>query len=92
MAYQNINQYKYQKYYLTDVSSIQDFSLANDERQYKEEVIFSPYVIAENDGNKLPIYIDFDNIETNQQLDLSYYDYNQNNILVSKNYYNPNND
>ena len=46
MAQQNINQYVYQKYRINLESDSMDMSLASDERDYKEEVIFSPYIIA----------------------------------------------
>ncbi len=39
-------------------SDIMDFCLASDERDYKEEVIFSPYIIGNTDGNVLPVKID----------------------------------
>ena len=41
MAYQNINQYVYKKWYLTPFLEVTDLSLASDERDYNEEVIFS---------------------------------------------------
>ena len=58
MAGQNINQYVFQKYKINTVNESMDMSLSSDERDYNEEVIFSPYLIAETYGNKLPINID----------------------------------
>ena len=49
MSYQNINQYVYNKWYLQPVQQVEDISLANDEREYNEEVVFSPLVIAANE-------------------------------------------
>ncbi len=91
MAYQNINQYNFNKWYLLNKSEIQDFSLASDERDYKEEVIFSPNLIAENDGNRLPFSFDLNNPDNSELFVLTFNQYNQYNNLVSSNYYNPNN-
>jgi len=91
MAYQNINQYVYKKLYLTPVLEISDISLASDERDYNEEVIFSPFVIGTNDGNVLPINIDTNNSVTNPGYTLTYGDYNSNNVMLSAAYWNPKN-
>ena len=50
MAYQNINQYNYRKIGLKPVNEITDFCLADDARDFHQEVIFSPLLIAEDDG------------------------------------------
>jgi len=92
MAQQNINQYNFNKWYIKPVRKIFDISLASDERDYNEEVIFSTDLIAQNDGNRLPIYFDLNNPESFQQITLNYGDYNTGNTLVSLNYYNPNNE
>jgi hypothetical protein len=92
MAYQNINQYNFKKIYLLNKSDIQDFSLSSDEIDYKEEVIFSPNLIAENDGNKLPFNFDLNNSGSSELFVLNFYEYNYYNNLISTNYYNPNND
>lgn len=89
MAQQNINQYVYKKYNINIVSDSMDMSLTSDERDYYEEVIFSPYLIAETYGNKLPLYFDINNLLTAQDLTLTYKNYNPNNVFVSQNYYNP---
>ena len=89
MAEQNINQYVYKKYKLNLVSDSMDMSLTSDEKDYQEEVIFSPYIIAQTYGNKLPFYFDIDNPLTAQNLTLTYKNFNPNNIFVSQNYYNP---
>jgi len=91
MAYQNINQYVFPKVFLRPAVNISDLSLTSDEKDFNEEVVFSNEVIGVNDGNKLPINIDLDSEDCNQQLTLDYYSYNLNNILISKSYYNPDN-
>lgn len=91
MAEQNINQYVYQKYKINMVSDSMDMSLASDERDYIEEVIFSPFLIAQTHGNKLPLYYDLNSSLTAQKLNLTYKNFNPNNNFVSQNYYNPDN-
>jgi hypothetical protein len=88
MAYQNINQYVYNKWYLKPIQEVSDISLASDERQYNEEVVFSPNLIGEFNGDVMPIKIDLNFSGSNQGFVLNYQDYNQENILVSANYYN----
>lgn len=91
MARQNINQYVRPNWQLLAALEIDDFSLTSDERDYNEEVVFSPFLIAQTYGNKLPINIDINNPLTVQPLNLNYKQYNENNIFVSQNYYNPEN-
>lgn len=67
-----------------------DICIASDERDYDEEVVFSPFIIGFNDGNVLPIQIDLNNSESNQKLPLTFNTYNLDNIILSKNYFNPN--
>jgi len=88
MAYQNINQYVYNKWYLKPLQEVSDISLTSDERQYNEEVVFSPNLIGEFNGDVMPIKIDLNFSGSNQGFVLNYQDYNQQNILVSANYYN----
>ena len=93
MAYQNINQYNYPKLKLQIVYDGQDMSLASDERSFNEEVVFSPYLIAQTYGTKLPVYFDIDNPLTWVPKTLNYKNYDLSNIFVSQNYYfieNPN--
>jgi hypothetical protein len=63
-------------------------SLASDEVDYNQEVVFSPYLIAETFGDRLPINININNPLTVQDLTLTYKNYNYDNIFVSQNYYN----
>ena len=58
MARQNINQYVRPNWQLLAALEIDDFSLTSDERDYNEEVVFSPFLIAQTYGNKLPVYFD----------------------------------
>jgi len=92
MASQNINQYYKSNWSLKLSLDSQDMSLTNDERDYNEEVIFSPYLIAQTYGNRLPFYFDINNPLIVQDQTLTYKNYNVNNIFVSQNYYNPNNE
>jgi hypothetical protein len=92
MAQQNINQYVYKKLYLSPrILDLTDISLASDEVDYNQEVVFSPYLIAQTHGNRLPFYFDLNSLSTNQRLHLEYGEYNYKNSLVSENYYNPDN-
>lgn len=87
MAGQNINQYVYPNWGVKLVNESYDMSLTSDEQGYNQEVVFSPYLIAQTYGNKLPVYFDIDNPLTSQGLNLTYKNYNLNNIFVSQNYY-----
>ena len=87
MAYQNINQYNYPKLKLNVIYDGQDMSLASDEVDFNQEVVFSPYLIAEGDGTRLPVFLDLNNPLSSQGLTLNYGSYNPNNIIVSENYY-----
>lgn len=91
MSSQNINQYVKPNWGVKLVNESYDMSLTSDEQGYNQEVVFSPYLIAQTYGDKLPVYFDIDSPLTSQNLDLSYKNYNFDNIFVSQNYYNPNN-
>jgi len=91
MASQNINQYVYPNWGIKLINESYDMSLTSDEQGYNQEVVFSPYLIAQTYGTKLPFYFDIDNPLTSQGLNLTYKNYNQNNIFVSQNYYNTEN-
>ena len=90
MSQQNIREYNYKKWFLRPAGQNLDVNLASDERDYNEEVVFSPNLIAQNDGNILPIYFDLNNSGSSQLFVLNYGIYNSANTLVSLNYYNPN--
>ena len=91
MAQQNINQHVYKKFYLDNhFYDLNDISLASDELDFNQEVVFSPYLIAQTYGNRLPFSFDLNSLDTNQRLNLEYGEYKFNNVLISQNYYNPN--
>ena len=70
MAYQNINQYNYPKLNLQVVYDGQDMSLASDEIDFNQEVIFSPFLIGLDNGKKLPINLNLNSPLTTQNLSL----------------------
>jgi hypothetical protein len=89
MSYQNINQYNFRRLGLIPVNEITDISLASDEKDYDQEVIFSPLLIGENDGNRMPFKFDFNNSNTTIcQSNNCEFDQN---TIVSENYWNPTN-
>jgi hypothetical protein len=91
MSRQNINQYVYSNLFPKLSLDIYDMSLTSDETGFNQEVIFSPYLIAQTYGDKLPFYFDINSSLTSQNLNLLYKNYNPSNVLVSENYYNPEN-
>ena len=92
MPSQNLNSYYYPRYQSKlNYGQYFDLTLASDERDYDEEVVFSTEIIAENDGNRLPIYMDLSSLDSSPQLIIDFYEYSSGSTLVSKNYYNPNN-
>jgi hypothetical protein len=91
MSSQNINQYVSPNLFPKLSLESYDMSLTSDETGFNQEVVFSPYLIAQTYGNRLPIYFDINNLNSVQNLTLTYKNYNQNNIFVSQNYYNPDN-
>jgi hypothetical protein len=88
---QNINQYPRPNWGIKLAIDASDMSLVSDERNFNEEVVFSPYLIAQTYGNRLPFSFNTNNVLSVQPLSLLYKQYNFNNIFVSTNYYNPDN-
>jgi len=86
MSYQNINQYYYRRWGLIPYGEINDFCLAADEKDYNEEVIFSPLLMWENDGNRLPVKMNFNSTGTTIYPLVQTFEYD---TIVSENYYNP---
>ena len=86
MAYQNINQYYFNKFGLKPFGQISDISLASDEKDYDEEVVFSNFLIAEFDGNRMPLKFDFDSIETTICVSCGDFEHD---TIVSENVWNP---
>ena len=69
MPTQNLNTYYYPKYRsLLNTGQYFDLTLAADERDYDEEVVFSTDIIAANDGTRLPIRLDLN--DTNSCLSM----------------------
>jgi hypothetical protein len=89
MAYQNINQYNFRRWGLIPFNEITDICLASDEKDYDQEVVFSPLLIGEDDGNRMPFKFDFNNSGTTicQDNSCSF----DNDVIVSENYWNPDN-
>ena len=89
MAYQNINQYNYPKLKMQVIYDGQDMSLASDEVDYNQEVIFSPFIIGASNGEKLPINVDLNSASSTLNIPLVYGQYNPNNVVISDTYYQP---
>jgi hypothetical protein len=87
MAYQNINQYNFRRFGLKPVNEITDLCLASDEKDYDQEVIFSPLLIGEDDGNRMPFKFDFNSSGTTLCQDSSCVF--SSDTIVSENYWNP---
>lgn len=87
MAYQNINQYNFRRWGIKPVNEITDICLASDEKDYDQEVIFSPLLIGEVDGNRMPFKFDFNSTGTTicQSGSCTF----DNDVIVSENYWNP---
>ena len=91
MSYQNINQFVPNNLFPTLSLETFDMSVTSDELGFNQEVVFSPYLIAQTYGDRLPFYFDINNPDTVQKINLYYKTYDRNNIFVSQNYYNPDN-
>ncbi len=89
MSYQNIRQFVSNNNILQLSLESFDMSLTSDELNFNQEVVFSPYLIAQTFGNRLPFNFDINNPTSVQNIPLVYKNYNFNNIFVSQNYYNP---
>ena len=71
MPTQNINNYYFNRFDVKlNYSNYFDLSLASDEKDYDQEVVFSSALIGEADGNRLPINIDLDSEDSNQKLNI----------------------
>ena len=89
MASQNINNYYFNRFDLKlDSNQYFDITLASDEKDYDEEVVFSPYIIAYDDGNRLPISIDLNNFSSSPKQTIYWATYDSGNTATSLNYYN----
>lgn len=89
MAYQNINQYNFRRFGLKPANEVTDLCLASDEKDYDQEVIFSPLLIGENDGNRMPFKFNFNSSGTTLcQTSSCVFSAD---TIVSENYWNPTN-
>jgi hypothetical protein len=89
MAYQNINQYNFRRFGLKPVNEVTDLCLASDEKDYDQEVIFSPLLIGEEDGNRMPFKFNFNSSGTTLcQTSVCVFSAD---TIVSENYWNPTN-
>jgi hypothetical protein len=87
MAYQNINQYNFRRFGLKPVNEVTDLCLASDEKSYDQEVIFSPLLIGEDDGNRMPFKFNFNSSGTTLcQTSTCVFSAD---TIVSENYWNP---
>ena len=86
MSYQNINQYNFKRFYLKPLNEITDLCLASDEKDYDQEVIFSPLLIGENNGNLMPLKFDLNSSGTIDCINCGDFDRE---VIVSENYWNP---
>ena len=82
MSYQNINQFVSRNNFLFLSLETYDMSLTSDEKDFNEEVVFSPYLIAQTYGNRLPFSFNINNPLSVQNLNLTYKSYNFNNIHI----------
>jgi len=93
MINQNINNnHPKQKKVKLDSRGYFDLTLSNDDADFDKNVIYSDEIIGLNDGNILPIHIDLNSTDSSQKLPLTWNNYNPNNTIISKNYYNPDNE
>ena len=72
---QNIYQYPNPNWGLKLSLDSYDMSLTFDGQDFNKEVVFSPYLIAQTYGNRLPMYFDINNTLTAQDLTLTYKNY-----------------
>ena len=87
MAYQNINQYNFRRFGLKPVNEVTDLCLASDEKDYDQEVIFSPFLIGVDDGNRMPFNFNFNSSGTTLcQVSPCVF---SSDTIVSENYWNP---
>ena len=93
MPGQNINNYYFNK--LDAKLSEHDYfdvTLSSDKDGYDTEVVFSDKIIGYNNSTLLPINIDLNSDLCNQKETLLWDKFYSGNTIVSKTYYNPNNE
>ena len=93
MSGQNINNYYFNRFRAKLYQGGNyDITLSSNYGGFDSEVVYSTKLIGEDDGNRLPINIDLNSILSNQKEVLNWNLYYSGNTLISKNYYNPNNE
>ena len=86
MSSQNINNYGANRFDLRiDYTDYYDIKLANDEKDYDEEIVFGLNIIGYDDGDRLPINIDLNSFSCSEKSELLWGEDKLNPIL-SKNY------
>jgi len=93
MSGQNIKNYYFNRFdaRLSQIGNF-DITLSSDYAGYDSEVVYSTKLIGEDNGNLLPVNIDLNSSLSNQKSNLLWGQFYSGNTLVSKNYYNPNNE
>jgi hypothetical protein len=93
MSGQNIKNYYFNRFdaKLSEIGNY-DITLSSNYDGYDSEVVYSTKLIGENDGNRLPVNIDFNSALSNQKDVLLWNTFYSGNTVISKNYYNPNNE
>jgi len=92
MSSQNIKNYTQDRFKVDlDYSKYFDITLSSEGADYDDEVIFSKNLVGEFDGNRLPINIDLNSDESSNKKTLLWNVRQNDNVIVSKNFYNPNN-
>ena len=86
MSYQNINEYNFIKIGFRPVNEVIDISLVSDELNFDTETVYSDKLIAEDDGNRMPFNFDLNLSQTTNCINCGVF---SNDIIISKNFYNP---
>ena len=93
MSGQNIKNYYFNRFdaRLSEIGNY-DITLSSNYDGYDSEIVYSTKLIGEEDGNRLPVNIDFNSALSNQKDVLLWNAFYSGNTVISKNYYNPNNE
>lgn len=89
MSYQNIGDKPQNNFYLALAREMYDIYLTPDEKDYDKETVFSDKIIAEDDGNRMPLNFDFNHGSIVGCFNCNSFSAE---TILSKNYWNPNND
>lgn len=86
MSYQDINQHPFNKFYISFKNKDNDLRTVSDMENFDKEIPFSEDLIANSDGERLPIKIDFNSKNSIFVDELTFGNYNKDNIIISENY------